>query len=227
MTLPPDWRGISKLIYAFRGLYERELGFLGEFLSEGDVFLDIGSCYGIYALAAARLVGAGGRVVAFEPAPRAFDFLCRNIKMSGFGQVTERNVALSDRGGVVPLFMNPDASRNSLGPYGSAAGCISVEATTVDEELVRERLDRVTMVKIDAEGAEELILRGGCHMLTHLRPVVLFEVNPDATYGLGLGADGAWSLLRRHGYRFWQLDGLGALKSLDAPPAGGNIIATP
>lgn len=227
MTLPPDWRGISKLIFAFRGFYERELSSLCQFLPKGGVFLDIGSCYGIYALVAARLVGQSGRVVAFEPAPKAFDVLCRNVRMNNFAHVTERNIALSDRGGAVPLFIHPDSSRNSLGRYGSSLGCESVQATTLDEEFARAGLERVDMIKIDAEGAEELILRGGSHLLAQLRPVVLFEFNPEAASGLGLSGDGAWGLLQHHGYRFWQLDKRGGLQALASPPEGGNVFATP
>lgn len=226
MALPPDWRGISKLIFAFRGLYERELCSLARFLPEGGVFLDVGSCYGIYTLVAATLVGEKGRVVAFEPAPTAYDILCRNVRVNKFAQVTERKVALSERAGMTPLFRYPDESRNSFGRDDSYIDCQNVETSTVDEELAYARLDRVDMVKIDAEGAEELILRGGGHMLKDLRPVVLFEFNPEAARSLGLEADGAWNLLRQHGYRFWHVGDKGDLQPLASPPRGGNVLAT-
>ena len=71
MYLPPNWRGVEKLIFTFRDHYEPELGYLEKILSPGMTFVDAGACYGIYSLAASRLVGLEGRVLAFEPKARA------------------------------------------------------------------------------------------------------------------------------------------------------------
>ncbi len=225
LWLPPEWRGISKLVFAFRERYEQELGYLQSLLSEGDVFIDVGACYGIYAVLAAHMVGETGCVMAFEPAARTFEVLQANIASNGFTNVVVRRLALADRGGTLPLFACPDPGRSSLGRSDSALGCENVLASTLDEEFGKTRLTRADVIKIDAEGAEELILRGAKGVLAGSHPMVIFEVNPEAAAHLGLSAHGAWNLLRRRGYRFWCLDRFGYLRSLSAPPSFGNVIA--
>src|SRR5882757_496264 len=51
MFLPPEWRGIGKLVFAFREDYEPELACLREILWPGNVFIDAGANVGIYTLA--------------------------------------------------------------------------------------------------------------------------------------------------------------------------------
>src|SRR5260370_20330741 len=66
--LPPKSHGAgTMMIYAVRELYEKELAHLPSFISPRMVVLDCGANYGIYSLAAARLVGPGGRVCSFVP----------------------------------------------------------------------------------------------------------------------------------------------------------------
>ena len=225
MLLPPEWHGMSKAAFAFREQYEQELKFLSSALSSGDVFIDVGACYGIYALVAARLVGEMGRVLAFEPAAEASAVLHRNLALNGFANVLERRVALADRSGRTPLFLYADQSRNSLSRDDSAVACQSVETSTLDQELDQANLHRAEVIKIDAEGAEELILRGAKGVLGDFHPLVIFEVNPPAASRLGLRADGAWNLLRKYGYRFLGIDARGYLHIRTLPPKLGTVIA--
>ena len=62
--------GELELVFAFRENYERELIYLERVLSPGKVFVDVGACFGIYAVVAGKIVGNSGRVLAFEPALR-------------------------------------------------------------------------------------------------------------------------------------------------------------
>ena len=57
-------------------------------LKAGDVFFDLGAYVGPYTLLASRLVGEGGRVVAFEPDPATRDLLDRNLAANGASNVT-------------------------------------------------------------------------------------------------------------------------------------------
>ena len=213
------------MVFTFRERYEEELGYLASILSPGDVFIDAGAGYGIYSLLAAQQVGESGQVLAFEPAARTFEVLERNIALNSLTNVIERRVALADRSGTTSLFIYADGSRNSLGGGASAGARQTVETSTLDEELARARLNRVDVIKIDTEGAEEIVLRGAKRVLAGSHPMVIFEANPEAASHLGLKAEGAWNLLLGGGYRFWRLDNFGYLQSLASPPAFGNVVA--
>lgn len=225
MVVPPQWRGMSKVAFTFRERYERELALLASVLSPGDVFADVGACYGIYTLMAASLVGEMGRVLAFEPSGEAFRILRRNIALNGFSNVLDRRVALADRPGIHPFYVYSNPSRNSFRGDASADACQCVETSTLDHELARAGLLRLDVIKIDTEGAEGLVLRGARQALAEFHPLVILEINPAAASRLGLESDGAWRLLRRHGYSFLGLDAKGFLRTRGLPTKLGPVIA--
>src|SRR5262252_8984864 len=82
LQLLPEWHGSAKLIFTFRDDFEPDLATLESFLPSGAVMVDVGANYGIYSLAASRLVGGSGSVFAFEPARSTFSLLERNIALN-------------------------------------------------------------------------------------------------------------------------------------------------
>src|ERR1700730_3664543 len=68
----------------FFGLHEFDVDWLcGRILKPGDVFVDIGACYGYHALTSALRVGPQGRVYAIEPQPVMFTALSENACYNG------------------------------------------------------------------------------------------------------------------------------------------------
>jgi hypothetical protein len=82
---------------------------------------------------------------------------------------------------------------------------------------------RLDLIKMDVEGAEELVLRGAEQTLQRFRPLVAFEMTARGPARLGLEFDGAWRLLERNGYRFYDFvdDRLVPITS----PASANALA--
>jgi hypothetical protein len=64
-----------------------ELEFLRAHAPRGGVFVDVGANVGTYAMALARQVGSGGKVIAIEPHPVTHARLAFNRAASGFTQV--------------------------------------------------------------------------------------------------------------------------------------------
>jgi hypothetical protein len=93
-----------------------------------------------------------------------------------------------------------------------------------------ERILRLDAVKIDVEGAEELVLRGARTVLRNVRPILVFEMIPGNAERLGLAQDGAWKVLAEEGYSCYELDEHGhplAIATFDERRhvRGGNFIA--
>ena len=226
LRLPARWRGVAKLLYVFQQDYEPELECLGRLLSPGMIAVDAGASYGAYTVTAARLLGASGLVLSFEPASEAYSILVHNIDLNGFTRVRAIRAALSDRHGEAELLLHPDSSRNSLATQeGSSGTSENVVVTTLDRVFEQEGIDRVDFLKLDVEGAEGLVLRGARALLERSQPIVLFEVNPQATEGLGLAVSAPWDYLRHLGYDFFTVDAASSLRRLDEPIAGGNVFA--
>lgn len=226
MVLPPNWRGVEKLIFAFREYYEPELRYLERVLAPGKSFVDAGACYGIYTLAASRIVGKQGRVIAFEPASRAFRVLRKNVELNCLTNVLAYPLALTEKRGKTWLYHHPNVGCDSLGRDHSFAETAEEIATeSLDNVLQALSVDKVDVIKMDVQGAEELVLRGATNVLLSNHPVIIFEVFPEGTAPLGLPPYGAWKLLENLGYEFFVVDGNGELKREKLPPVNRNVVA--
>jgi FkbM family methyltransferase len=177
---------------------ERE--YLAGWMRDDFVFIDVGANVGGYALFVASLAGPGARVLAIEPQPDIYERLIYNIRENAFTAIKAVDCAVADKAGEVTFFV---ASRNSgessmkLIEADSYENRISVTAKTLLQLIEDEQFDHVDAVKLDAEGAEDIILEPFFqHAPRELWPtLVLLEHNP---------AD--WSfdveeMLRRFGYR--------------------------
>ena len=146
----------------------------------GMVVYDVGANVGFTAMIAARLVGAGGRVICFEPQPGCSNVLRLNASLNGFSHVMLRAEALGDSDGSALFVVSENSTFSHLaavGDTGEARGEIRVELRRLDTLLDGSGLPRPDLVKIDVEGAELQVLAGAASMLRLLKPVVLIELH--------------------------------------------------
>jgi FkbM family methyltransferase len=145
-------------------------------LANGDVFLDVGSHYGIYSVLASKLVGTTGRVIAIEPHPGTLAILRENIASNHCENVDVLNVALSDTAGLLALAYNQHGShvQRASDPISSVH---QLDAVAGDEVLANFSIPNV--VKIDVEGHEFAVLRGLRRTLSHTGCRLLcLEIHP-------------------------------------------------
>src|SRR6266436_5741193 len=228
MFFPAQRKGFGKFIFAFREYYEPELAYLEKVLSPGKVFIDVGANFGVYTLVASKLVGTSGRVIAFEPTAQSFAILRQNIALNHFANVRAFQFALAQRRGKAWLYHGWDPVGNSLGkdPLCGNEG-EEVQTEALDKLLEEKGIDRVHAIKIDVEGAEELVLRGAIRCLTSYNPIVIFEFNPGCAARLGLSPDGARDFLQSLNYEFVVLGDCANCKNPAQRPTYFNIIAIP
>jgi len=230
LALSPEWKGAGvTLFYVVREEYEPEVHFLEKLVGPGEVFVDAGANCGVYTTAAAHCVGPTGKVLAFEPGEGSLAMLKRNVALNCFSHVRVFPLALSDTAGIARLYAHDHgASSFTLGRTKEGERLsFTIETITLDAVLAREAIDRVDVIKMDVEGAEELILRGATALFERCRPRVIFEINPPAIARLNLSARGAWDFLATRGYRFFLMEEDGRLTAVDQPPGGGNVVALP
>jgi FkbM family methyltransferase len=160
----------------YAGVYDKhELALMRRFVRGGDM-VDVGAHVGLYALAAAPLAR---RVLAFEPNQDARAQLERNVALNGCGNVVVDGRAVSDAVGTAQLWVGGDTAWSTL-RAGWLAGSepVEVATTTLDAEVERVGLEPA-FVKVDVEGHELDVLRGGAATLAARRPVVLCEVGAE------------------------------------------------
>lgn len=225
MELPPVLGAGAAALYILRDRYEPEVKFLDHALRPGDVFVDGGANLGIYTVLASSLVGPSGRVLSFEPGAVTYERLQRSIAVTPVKNVTAFRSALSDTVGTANLFHTQGhvVSYSLAGEQEADVESEVVETLTIDEVIRREDIDRLDFIKLDIEGAEELALRGAASSIDRWKPLVLFEVMPEAPLEDGLRHDGAWTFLQQHGYSLGLVQADGRLVAAQELRVGNNI----
>lgn len=180
---PNRWQTELKRIHFGRQIkkgcflsYEPEYKKLHEFITPGDWVVDIGANVGHYTHRFSELVGAHGRVIAFEPVPTTFSILSANVQLYLNKNVSLINAAVSDKLDIVGMSMSE--FETGLTNYYEAH-----ISTTSDAELsvLTIPLDsfcieqRVALVKIDAEGHEASVISGMIKTIEKFHPVLIVE----------------------------------------------------
>jgi FkbM family methyltransferase len=174
----------------------------------GQTVYDIGSNVGFFALLAARLVGEGGAVHAFEAAPECSRALERNVRRNGFGNVTVHPFAVSDRSGEVELMQGRHPGGATIAESDRPRDhrrSIVVRSVTIDE-LVAGGTAPPDFVKIDVEGAEASVLAGMTTTISERPPVVLCELDDPTEKGIAVKVERVRAILDEHGYGIEELD---------------------
>lgn len=161
--------------------FEDEIKLLRRLLQPGFKVVDIGANYGVYTLSMAQTVGPSGRIWAFEPASITANLLAEGIAANGFEQVVLERAALSSAVGTAKLSLNPNSELNAIVHDNlSTEGCEIVPVRTLDDCLETFGWQDIEFIKIDAEGEEANILKGGNRFFADLSPLVQYEVKAGA-----------------------------------------------
>ncbi len=205
---PKDKGEVPELM--LKGVYDAyETELLENLVKEGMAVLDIGAHIGYFTLILSKAVGESGAVYAFEPEPKNFSLLSRNIELNKKQNVRLFPLALSNAVGKIKLFLDTANLGNmSLAlsniPAIDLEGEIEVETTTLDAFLLGKKID---FIKMDVQGAEGLVIAGGEEMLKNNKLKILMEFWP---YGLrNLNTDPLLLLKKMEtwGYTFRVIDG--------------------
>jgi FkbM family methyltransferase len=156
----------------------------------GDCVWDVGANVGLYALYAALRVGAGGTVVAFEPAADNYAALCRNVSLNPLdASVQCFCAALADETRAASLHLTSHDAGRAAHVFGRAEDGASGEARphvqsalgfSADAFLDQFGVRAPDHVKIDVDSIEERIVRGGAKAFAGARSIIV-ELNIGET----------------------------------------------
>jgi len=192
---------INRAIFLYGTFEISETRLVQAFLRPGMTFLDVGAHIGYYTLIAARLVGEAGRVHSFEPGAATRAHLEANVARNHLGNVEIHVQALAEQTGEVGFWPSTLASNQGISSIiasgdGQAAP-VMVPSLSLDDFAASLGGRRIDFLKMDIEGAELQVIRGGQRLLGGAEaPPMIFEAHQLAPVA---------SALRALGYRIRRL----------------------
>ena len=186
------------------GIYKNRLeagpiGHLRPFVAAGTVVFDIGANVGFFTERFASWVREGGRVIAIEPEASNLLRLRRMVErldLVGVVEVVEGVAA--ENPGSLRLELNPfHPGDHKISIHGEG---VPVPAYTVDGLVAEWGMPRVSLVKIDVQGAEERVLDGAAATIESQRPVLFIEVDDESLRNFGSSAERLLWLISQMGY---------------------------
>ena len=187
-----DWDASTLEEVFYKDIYEKESE-----INPGDVVFDVGAHIGCFTLKAAKEVGLEGRVVSFEPSSENFKLLTLNVNSNDRLNVKPFNVAVGSAPGTAKLHLGNRKGTNSLLSDAGVenVGIEEVPIRTLDSVAEELKLSKVSFVKIDVEGFELEVLKGGRNILASSHPSIAME-----THDFGPAEEEIGSFLRTFGY---------------------------
>lgn len=179
-------------------------------------FLDIGSNTGSFIFL--PLLNPTIKCYAFEPNPVAFAALVENVELNNLKDRVECfNMGVWHESKELELNVPVDTTDSGLATLGSDPSRFiyddksgdfttqKVYCTTIDEFFEEQKLESIDVIKIDTEGAELSILKGGEKTLKEFKPSILLEFDDKNTIQFGYKRDDIVELLKTYGYTNFQL----------------------
>ena len=165
--------GAKMRLYPFNNICEKRILFTPQYfdpaeralieshLHDAFTFIDIGANIGGYALSIAARAGARARILAIEPQPEIFERLAYNMQQNPFGNIKAIGCAIADKDGDITLFVagdNRGETSMRIVTRDARGGQLRVPAKTLLTLCREEKYERLDAIKLDVEGAEDLIL---------------------------------------------------------------------
>ena len=225
---------ISRSIFVCGEWEPFELDFIRGYLKPGMVAFDVGANIGAHTLTMAKCVGPEGRVHAFEPTG-VFDTLSYNVSQNGFGaQVVLNNCAVGAEDGTTRLLACKPGfelftSRGiPLVPEASTGEYVDYPVTTLDSYARARGIGRIDFLKVDVEGAEDLVLQGAKQLLARRAiECIMFEFNEVCMAENGDSPSSIIHRIESAGYHLIAVDRAGQVFPIfDGMTGVFNIIAT-
>jgi len=176
-------------------------------LKTGDIVVDIGAHIGYYTLIASKIVSREGKVYAFEPDPKNFKLLKRNVEENQLHNVVLTNKAITSKTGQVKLYLNKEnTGDHRIYDTKDDRDEILVDSTSLDDYFknIKRKID---VIKMDIQGAEYEAIMGGLGLLRKNPQIKIFcEFWPMGLKLNNTNPENFLAVFRKFGFRIFHID---------------------
>jgi FkbM family methyltransferase len=186
---------------------EKEIELIHKIIKNDWLIFDIGASVGYYSILFSKLAN-NGQIFSFEPARKNYDILRMNIKENNCQNILPQNLAIGDKVASANLLIFEDYAYNSLINTNrqKLIGQEKVNVTTIDEFVSVNKIKKLNFIKIDAEGYEYNILKGGLDSISFFKPLILCEICQSNLTSVGLKPDYVVEKFIKIGYEVFSIN---------------------
>lgn len=160
------------------GNYEHEeMEMILKLLKKDNVIIDIGGNIGWYAVNLG-LKRPDSIIYTFEPIPKTYEYLQKNIQLNNLKNVTPNNFGFSEKDDTLTFYYYPEGSGNaSMANLTKKESVLKIKCkvTTLDSFIEKNKI-KVDFIKCDVEGAELFVFNGAKKVLQNQKPIVFTEM---------------------------------------------------
>lgn len=174
---------IGKSLREYGEWSELEINLYQDIIKTTDVIIEIGSHIGSHTIPLANIVKEG-QVYAFEPQLLLFKLLNDNIKINSISNTVSYMEAVSNISQSIKLNEVDYENHKEVNSGGidfkklvSNESGYNSKIVTIDDKF--HKLEKLDFIKIDAEGNEFDILKGGKNLIDKFLPTIYFEYVPQ------------------------------------------------
>ena len=177
---------------------------LRRYVEPGSWVVDVGSNLGFYTLLFSRWVSGAGRILSIEPATENYAELESMVASEGLsGKIVAVQAVASEIDGHLRLKLNPESHAD----HRIADSGIATKSVRLDSLLAQHGKPRVSLIKIDVQGAEPRVLAGCLRTLREFAPAIYMEVDDRALMESGSSAIELIDWMRGLGYAAYAIKG--------------------
>jgi FkbM family methyltransferase len=192
------------------------VAFLARVLPPGGVFLDVGAHIGLVSLALAK-ARRDAQIHCFEPDPTTVKRLTEHVRAQHGTRITVVHSGVGEARGFARIV----GGDSMLARVVADAHAGEIPMLRLDDYVAEQRLPRIDLVKLDAEGHELQVLRGSDGLIHHFRPTIVCEARGHGD------DDGVATLLQNAGYRRRAIPAVGAQRLRPGAAIDRNVAFIP
>lgn len=192
----------------FQNYEEKDASMILKLVPEQGIVFDVGANMGWYSLLIARRV-KGCQIHAFEPIPKTYSFLTRNIELNQAQSVTAHPFGLSNERKDLTFYFYPEGSGNASSENLSERTDAELVTCHVErlDDFARANKLHVDFIKCDVEGAELFAFQGARETLKRDQPIVFTEMLRKWAAKFNYHPNEIFELFGSVGYRGFYADG--------------------
>ena len=210
--------GLDFSIYLFGAVEPRTINLYKKLVKSDDVIFDIGANIGAHSIFLASLVGERGHVHSFEPTSFAINKLNKNLALNPElkDRITVNQAMVTEKVGekIGNSFYSSWPIQKKGGKdeimheehCGVAMDASQAEAVTLDAYAEDHEITKLSLVKIDVDGFENVVMKGGIKTLEKFKPIIVAELAPYTHEEHGYSFEEYIQYYKSLGYRLYIIE---------------------